>query len=613
MWGPLVLTREAVAERVFEGPEVAAEVKEIARARGIPERKAWREARRYFWEIAANFNGIAFGIIEMLFHQIWKRAFSGVEIRGLDPVAERVKQYPVVLVPCHRSHFDYMVLSYIFRDNFLSPPHIAAGINLKFWPISSLLRGSGAFFMRRTFADNDLYKLVFHRYLMTLIRLGYTMEFFIEGGRSRTGKILSPKLGLLAGIVRAFLKGARRDLYLVPVSVHYGRIAEENAYDAELSGGAKQKESFGALLKARNVLRQRHGTVYVTFAEPLSLKDLLGDRREPMANGLGEAEAEEEQRLFVQKLGSQLLRDVNRVSVVGATSMSATVLLSASGGARAYDEFARFMQMLAELLRWQGVTLTSSLERNLAAGEFSEITSFLGAGKLLEQGEQEGRMELRVPAGKRKVLDFYKNNSIHFFLLPSIVAHAMLRGVSRRELAAEVWWWLDLFQREFPIPDRDELDGEVQRIVDYLRAHGAWVNGRGARVPLVHALVGILENFREAYWIVVRTASQMEGEVSRVQFLSRVRRCFDAAMLLGEVEKPEAASDQVFGNAIAHLAEAGFLEMEVRRGRKDIWLTPGPDFARLPEVADRIGAALVVAGETSLPAGIDVGPSRLSA
>ena len=140
---------------MFEGREVAGTLAKMAQDRGIPERKLWRGARLLL-EIAANFNGFAFGIIEVLFKQIWRRMFSGVEVRGLERVVECVKQHPVVLVPCHRSHFDYMVLSYIFREHFLSPPHIAAGINLSFWPVSSLLRGSGAFFIRRSFGDNEV-------------------------------------------------------------------------------------------------------------------------------------------------------------------------------------------------------------------------------------------------------------------------------------------------------------------------------------------------------------------------------------------------------------------------------------------------------------------------
>ncbi|MBM4265190.1 MAG: hypothetical protein FJ144_01030 [Deltaproteobacteria bacterium] len=598
VWGPLVVPRDAILERVFEGREVVAQIEKIAAEEGIPERRAWREARKMFWEMAANFNGFAFGIIEILFHQIWKRTFSGVEVRGLDRVAECVKQHPVVLVPCHRSHFDYMVLSYIFRESFLSPPHIAAGLNLKFWPMGPLLRGAGAFFIRRSFEDDALYKLVFHRYLSTLIRLGYTMEFFIEGGRSRTGKILTPKLGMLGGIVRAFLQGARRDLYLVPVSIHYGRIAEESAYDAELSGAAKQEESFGALLRARSVLKQRHGTVYVSFSEPRSLREMLGDRAARFATRAEEPEVAEEQRRFVQKLGFRILHEVNAVAVVGATSLSATVLLSASQESQASREFAHRARMLAEILRWKGAAFTTSLERNLGRSDFGEIIHFLASAKLLEVVESSGERVLRVPAGKRKVLDFYKNNGIHFFLMPSLVAHAMLRGVPRSQLEDEVAWWLDLFRWEFPLPERGEVVAEIGGIVDFLRAHGANVNGTGAHVPIVHALAGILENFRESYWIAARTVAQLEEEpVPQAKVLQRLQRYFDAALLLGEVLKPEASSQVTFGNAISRFVEIGCITKETRRGQKDVWLKRGPSFARLSELAARIGSGLVVAQE----------------
>src|SRR5262245_50351548 len=186
-----------------------------------------------------------------------------------------MKPHPVVLLPCHRSPFDSLILSSLFHINHLSPPHIAAGINLSFWPMGPLFGGAGAYFIRRSFGDDGVYKAVFRSYLRFLIREGYTQEFFIEGGRSRTGKILTPKLGMLSAIVDAFIDGARRDLYLVPVSIHYGRVVEEQAYSRELGGGEKEKESLSALLRARSVLRQTYGTVSVSFADPISLSEAL--------------------------------------------------------------------------------------------------------------------------------------------------------------------------------------------------------------------------------------------------------------------------------------------------------------------------------------------------
>ena len=597
VWGPLLLPRHAIAERVFEGREVAGTLAKMAQDRGIPERKLWREARGYFWEIAANFNGFAFGIIEVLFKQIWRRMFSGVEVRGLERVVECVKQHPVVLVPCHRSHFDYMVLSYIFREHFLSPPHIAAGINLSFWPVSSLLRGSGAFFIRRSFEDNEVYKLVFHRYLTTMIRQGYTLEFFIEGGRSRTGKILTPKLGMLSGVVRAFLGGVRRDLYLVPVSIHYGRIAEESAYDAELSGAKKQKESFGALLKARSVLKQRHGTVYVSFAEPMSLRATLGERLGRFAEGQNDPVVQEEQRRFVQKLGFRILHEVNEAAVVGATSLSSTVLLSSPRGSSRFDEFAIAARALSELLRWRGVAFTPSLERNLGQANFGEITAFLASSGLISVGEGDAGRVLQVPVGKRKVLDFYKNNTIHFFLLPSLLAHAYVRGVPRTDLKEELWWWLNLLRWEFALPERESVAAEAGRLLDYFRAHGASFDGDRRAVPLVTALVGIFENFREAYWIAARTALTIDGEAkAESQVLAQMAKHFEAALVLGEVRKPEGATPVTFGNAISRLVEVGCLEREKRNGERDRFLRRGPQFRDLESIVARIGGSLVGPG-----------------
>ena len=596
VWGPLLESREVLAERVFEGAEVERQVRAIAAERGIPESKAWHEARKSFWEMAANFNGFSFGLLEGAFHQIWKRAFSGLEIRGLERVVEKVKHTPVVLVPCHRSHFDYLVLSYLFRENFLSPPHIHAGDNLSFWPLGPFLRGAGAFFVRRSFDGDALYKLVFHRYLGTLIRQGYTLEFFIEGGRSRTGKILTPKLGVLASIVRAFIQGTRKDLYLVPVSIHYGRIAEENAYDAELAGADKQKESLGSLVRARSILRQRHGTVYVSFAEPLSLREMLGENRERFAQHDLPKDVEAEQRRFVQKLGFRLLREVNEATVVGATSLSSTVLLAGPAQGIALSEFASASRMLAELLRWRGAVFTPSLERNLGRSNFSEIIAFLQSSGLIEVQAGEGATILKVAPGKRTALDFYKNNSIHFFLVPALVAHAIMRGVAREELDSEVWWWLELFRWEFPLPEKAEVGDRIERSLALFAAHGADFQPNAEPVALVRALAGILENFREGYWVTARALERLKPDeaLAESKWNADIMRTFEAAQLLGEVVRPEAANPVLFKNATSRLGEMGFLEVSgggKPRDREVFRRGGGDDLARLIQ---RLGSALLL-------------------
>jgi glycerol-3-phosphate O-acyltransferase len=161
--GPALRPPREVRELVLRDPELARLTRRIANERGVPRRKVVAEARGYVKEIAARFNPLYFSILEFVFNRVWPRVFSGLEITGLERVVERMKDHPIVLVPSHRSHFDYLILTYIFHINDLSPPHIAAGINLSFWPMGPLFRGAGAYFIRRTFDDNELYKMVFRK------------------------------------------------------------------------------------------------------------------------------------------------------------------------------------------------------------------------------------------------------------------------------------------------------------------------------------------------------------------------------------------------------------------------------------------------------------------
>jgi glycerol-3-phosphate O-acyltransferase len=591
--GPTLLPKRTVRHLVLQGDDLAQLIHRLARERHQPESQLWRTAERYFDEMAANFKGSYFAVIEFLFRRTWPRVFQGFEYSGLEKVAECVKQHPVVLVPCHRSHFDYLILSYLFHANYLSPPHIAAGINLSFWPLGPLFRGAGAYFIRRSFEGNELYKAVFRNYLAFLIREGYTQEFFIEGGRSRTGKILTPKLGMLSAIVNAYIAGVRRDLYLVPVSIHYGRVVEEEAYSRELIGAEKEKESLLALLKARTLLRQKYGTVYVTFADPVSMRAVLGDAKERLRVGAGQPVIEEEKRRLTRKLGFRILRDVNEATVVGATSVSASVLLSAPHPALRYQQFLAGAQTLLRFLRQDGVRLTASLERN--AADFRESLAFLeNAGLIQRLPGEEGI--IHVPPEKRMSLDFYKNNSIHFFLLPALLARAVLTGLRGGALKDEVSWWLNLYRWEFPLPEREAVAAQLGRLLEYFRAEGAVAAGDGDAVnaehPLMCSMSGMLDNFCEAYWMTAQTLTRVvDGGMSQKAVLDAIRKRYAAGLLLGEVRKSEGNSTVTLGNALSRYAETGCITITAGKGRDRI-VRRGPQFAELTSVERRLAAYL---------------------
>jgi glycerol-3-phosphate O-acyltransferase len=222
---------------------------------GSPE-KAEREVEKDFREIAANMSSTWMALGAWVVGGLAKRLFASIEVHRLAEIAEDAKRHPIVLVPSHRSYFDFLILSWLFYQNYLVPPHIAARDNMAFGPFGYLFRRVGAFYLRKSF-DDPLYKEVFRAYVGYLVREGFTQEFFIEGGRSRTGKTMAPRLGMLSWDVDAFLESKRRDLFFVPIAISYERLVEESGMIEELGGAEKSKESVLGLLRARGIRRRR--------------------------------------------------------------------------------------------------------------------------------------------------------------------------------------------------------------------------------------------------------------------------------------------------------------------------------------------------------------------
>ncbi|HXC51836.1 MAG TPA: 1-acyl-sn-glycerol-3-phosphate acyltransferase [Candidatus Limnocylindrales bacterium] len=581
--GPAIMSRRKIKSILFGAEATRTFIASYAAEHGVAEAKVRKRAESIFDEMAAEYNSAIFSVVSWTFIKIWHRMFQGLETIGFETVIEKAKHHPIVMVPCHRSHLDYLILSYLFHLNFVSPPHIAAGVNMGFGLMGPILRASGAYFIRRSFGDDEVYKHVFSVYLQFLIREGYTQEFFIEGGRSRTGKIMTPKLGMLAAIVNAYSTGMRRDLYLVPVSIHYGRIVEEEAYQAELAGAEKEPESMSGLMRARRFLKQKYGSVYVSFAEPISLSDELGDRKQRFGEKAGDPEVEEEKRRFIQRLGFRILREVNGVAVAGATSVSATVLLGATHWGFRYRDFRERADELYRLIVFLGIRPTSSLSRN--AGTFRESMGFLSANRLIEVLPRGREEVLVVQQGRRMALDFYKNNLIHAFLVPSLAVTCLREGVPLSQLVERIWSWLDLFRYEFPLPSRSTFAAQVDRFLTYLEEVGAYRDGvLDAAHPLSAALMNVLQNFREAYYVQALTCLHRLGTdgLSEKALLEEVRKYYKTCLLLGEVTKSEGAGDVTLRNALSRFIEMGFVRSEGRgRGGREKWIVRGAEWPAL--------------------------------
>lgn len=387
---------------------------EMARS-GANRERVLRRARKYAREIASHVSFSVVRFFDSLLTYLWHRLYDGVQVYNLERVVEQAERSELVYVPCHRSHVDYLLLSYVLYRHGLMLPQIAAGINLNIPLVGPLLRRGGAFFMRRSFRDDPLYSAVFNEYLFALFSKGYSVEYFIEGGRSRTGRLLPPRGGMLAMTVRSFLRGGTRPIAFVPVNVSYEKVIEARSYLRELRGHSKQKESLFGLLRSVRTLRQSFGTVYVNFGEPLGLADFLsealpgwefGDPRPPWLNEM------------VSRLGRVLAQRINAAAVVNPVCLTALAMLCTQRQAMDEESLRRFLELLIELGHRgpNPPTLVFEHETGQEIIRYVESIGFI-------QREQHPLGDLLCVDGMNAILlTWYRNNIAHIYAYPSLVA-----------------------------------------------------------------------------------------------------------------------------------------------------------------------------------------------
>ncbi|MEN9528198.1 MAG: glycerol-3-phosphate acyltransferase [Pseudomonadota bacterium] len=345
--GPVVYDLATASQRILSSQEV----KRIV-GQGENSKKQMRKALHYLKEIASKYNYNTIRAFETVLDFVWTRIFQGVRVRNLDSVAQATKAGQILWLPCHRSHLDYMLLSYLMKRKGLAAPHIAAGVNLSFFPAGPVLRRGGAFFLRRSFAGNKLYSAVFSSYVDFLLTNGHPIEFFHEGGRSRIGKLLPPKTGLTSMCVASIIKRRAENTFLCPVFISYDKVMEDNSYARELSGAKKEKESFWQLLKSLRFLFSTYGRVEVAFGTPIRFGDFWSESvrklqilsestgstldKEPLPAKLSDLRSDFDLRdsriqAMVRDLARRVNQGINTCATASDTALLASVILSTPG------------------------------------------------------------------------------------------------------------------------------------------------------------------------------------------------------------------------------------------------------------------------------------------
>jgi glycerol-3-phosphate O-acyltransferase len=571
--GPDLSHRRTLVNQVLNSDVVRRAIRRHSEVNKVPIHKSVARARRYANEIAANYSYTTVRVMERLLAWLWNRLYDGIEVGGVDRLKAVSEGNEVVYVPCHRSHIDYLLLSYVVYQNGLVPPHIAAGLNLNLPIIGPILRSGGAFFMRRSFRDDPLYAAVFRRYFSLNLAKGVAMEYFIEGGRSRTGRLLPAKPGMLAMTVRAYLREPVRPVVFVPVYFGYERLFEGHSYVSELSGKPKQKESMLGVLKAVRQLRREFGRVHVNFGQPVFLEDAL-DRHRP---GWRQEDYEEDERPgwtgpVVEHLGEEILQRINAAAAVSPVNLLAMLLLATPRQSMVEQPLVRMLELFSAMLR------------DVPYDEAVTVTD-MGGAEMIAYGERLGLLERRphrlgdiVSLAPKEALlaTYYRNNIAHLFALPSIVACCFIdkpvQAIERiKGLARLVYPYVggELNLQWTP----EEVDGEVERVIGMLEARGLLRRDEGAGQPclrrpaphtpeaiqlwiLAQCSVQTLERF---YMTVALLAKHGSGTLRPGQLEDLCHLMAQRMSMLFQFSAPEFFDKTLFRGFIGRLRKTGVL------------------------------------------------------
>ncbi|EIL99796.1 glycerol-3-phosphate 1-O-acyltransferase PlsB [Rhodanobacter denitrificans] len=470
--GPDLSHKRTVVDAVLNAEPVRAAIAAAAAKEKISHAKAWRKAHQLVLEIAADYSHPVVRSASFLLSNFWNKLYDGIAMHHFDKARAAAPGHEVIYVPCHRSHADYLLMSYQLHVSGVVVPHIAAGVNLNLPVIGPILRRGGAFFLRRSFRGNALYSVVFNEYVAQLIDRGVPMEYFIEGGRSRTGRLLAPRAGMLAMTVRAFLRAPRRPVLFQPVYIGYEKLMEGKSYIGELSGQPKEKESLLGLLKGLKVLRQRYGHVALNFGEPIELTPLLDAASHDWRAAGADPEAKPEWLGAVtDRLAEQIQVNINRAADVNPINLLALALLATPKHAMAESDLLTQLElgktMLEELPYSDRITLTP-----------------MNPAAIIAYGEQMGWIQrvqhplgdVLTATGERAVLlSYFRNNVLHLTATAAWVACCFLnnRRMSRASILRLGRIIYPFIQGELFLPwDTDGFAEQLQATIDFFVRRG---------------------------------------------------------------------------------------------------------------------------------------------
>jgi len=568
--GPIVKPRQEIKQKVLNDKKVMEIIEQFAKDGPKSLVKAKKDASKYFDEIAADYSPFYAELFRKFLTWLWVRIFERIYMNPseLDAVKEAAKKATIIYVPSHRSHLDYLVLNYMLYVNMLHSPRIAAGVNLLFWPMGTFFRKAGAFFIRRAFKGAKLYTAVFTSYLKMLIQEGYPIEFFLEGGRSRTGKLVNPKSGFITLILQAYLEDNTKNIAFVPISITYDKVPEDEGYIQELKGKEKEKESTLQLIKALKFLNKRYGNVYIRFSKPILVSEFMKDK------------SDQDISVIAQYLTNIIATEINRITTVTPLSVISAAILSKFKKGFKLNDLIEAIKVYLSYIKFKEIGISNLLTDVNKAVDHS-ITLLKQWRIVVNKGDKTGEF-YGILEEYHMILEYYKNAFLHHILPCSLTCLSLITKTNEtfhkshivEMVKPDILFLKSILQNEFVLYEGDEEDW-IWETLQFLQDNNYIIfSPEGAIrltqewkkiVPLfTRPILGILEN----YWLVSKEAIRLFEEKGRVSRITpkNVSKLIEEYMRLNLIDYPEAINQFTINNAVLLFNNMGKSKQNVISG-----------------------------------------------
>ncbi|HZI08200.1 MAG TPA: 1-acyl-sn-glycerol-3-phosphate acyltransferase, partial [Archangium sp.] len=599
VFGPPVKPHERIIEETLRDRTLRKALDTVAAESNRRPESVLRQARRNLQAIAGKPSPTTLSFIAPMLGWVFNRIYDGIEVdeAGLNRALKAASKAPLVLCPSHKSHVDYLVMSWVLWNRGYAVPLVAAGANLSFFPLGPILRRCGAFFLRRSFKDDKVYAASFKGYVKKLVHDGVHQEFFPEGGRSRTGKLLQPKLGMFTWQLEAVLEGARNDLIFVPVSIDYEKVVESGSYSKELAGGEKKPEDIKALLSTPKVLAARYGRIHLTFDEPLSLVELMKSRGLDPAHPI----TDEQKKGLVRALGNRVMYGISKVSTVTPHALVSAALLAHRRRGMTSRELTDRITILRRIAAEEQAPLSTMLKDSPsnpeAMGPIQDAMRTFCSDGMVRTQKAHGEVIYQAEDNRRGEMSFCKNTLMNLVAARSLVANALLVGAPAPldEVKARALWLSRLFKVEFIYRVGASFDTIFAEVVERLVRMGLvlYEGDTLSVAPEPHArpelefLADLLRDYLESYLIAAQTLHEVAAgtALDRKSFVKQAMDVGRAEYHSGRITAAESLAKVTLENAVAYLLEQRYLVEEDKKLKLG---TAAPDVAASKHFAEEI-------------------------